>query len=150
MAAHRTHGEHMHGGLSGAQPPSGREAHVRRNFWGKLKRVIARIPFAEDLVAAYYCAMDSRTPTRVRATLLGALAYFIMPVDAIPDVIAGLGFSDDAAVLAMVIGLVSSHITPEHRLAAARALGTVRSGGTVSGEGEAPPDGTQAEDGPHA
>ena len=54
--------------------------------------------------------------------LLAALAYFILPFDFIPDMIPGLGFTDDAAVLAAVFGLVSSHITPIHRAAAARAL----------------------------
>ena len=55
--------------------------------------------------------------------LLAALAYFILPFDLIPDMIPALGFTDDAALLAAVIGLVSSHITPTHRAAAARALG---------------------------
>ncbi len=96
--------------------------HVRANFWKKLKRVIARVPFAEDLIAAYYCAMDPATPTRVKAMLLSALAYFILPMDIIPDFIVGAGFTDDAAVLAMVVGLVSQHIKPAHRLAAASVL----------------------------
>jgi len=100
-----------------------REQKVRGEFWDKFKRVARRIPFAEDLLAAYYCAMDARTPLRVRTMLLGALVYFIMPIDAIPDIIAGLGFTDDAAVLAAVIALVSQHIQPRHRAAAARALG---------------------------
>lgn len=100
-----------------------REEQVRKSFWQKLKRFTARIPFAEDLVAAYYCALDTDTPVRVRGILLGALAYFIMPVDAIPDFIAGLGFTDDAAVLALVISMVSQHIKPKHRVEAAKALG---------------------------
>ncbi len=100
-----------------------REKKVRSEFWDKFKRVARRIPFAEDLLAAYYCAMDGRTPLRVRTMLFGALAYFIVPMDAIPDMIAGLGFTDDAAVLAAVIALVSRHIQPRHRAAAAKALG---------------------------
>jgi hypothetical protein len=58
---------------------------VRRRFWIKLKRVIAKLPFAEDLLAAYYCAFDKRTPRHVQVTLLGAIAYFILPFDFIPD-----------------------------------------------------------------
>ena len=100
-----------------------REQKVRSEFWDKFKRVAQRIPFAENLLAVYYCAMDSRTPLRVRSMLLGALAYFIVPIDAIPDIIAGLGFTDDAAVLATVISLVARHIQPRHRAAAAKALG---------------------------
>jgi len=98
------------------------EEKVKRGFWKKLKRVLSRVPFAEDLIAAYYCAMDSETPTTVRATLLGALAYFILPLDFIPDIILGVGFTDDAAILAAAIATVSSHILPKHRDAAKQAL----------------------------
>ena len=99
-----------------------REWKVRRDFWAKLKRFAGMVPFVEDLVAAYYCALDPETPMRVRGMLLAALAYFILPFDLIPDVIAGLGFADDAALLTAVVGLVAAHITPIHRAAAARAL----------------------------
>src|SRR4029450_5055755 len=68
-----------------------RERKVRRDFWSKLKRFAGMVPFVEDLVAAYYCALDPATPMRVRGMLLAALAYFILPVDLIPDMIAGLG-----------------------------------------------------------
>jgi uncharacterized membrane protein YkvA (DUF1232 family) len=81
-----------------------------------------RIPFAEDLLAAYYCAFDRNTPLRVKATLVAAIAYFVLPADAIPDVIPGLGFTDDAAVLATAIKLVADHIQPVHRDAARNAL----------------------------
>ena len=95
---------------------------LRRSFWRKLRRVVAQIPFAEDLLAAYYCAFDRDTPLPVKATLVGALAYFILPVDAIPDVLPVIGFTDDAAVLATAIRLVASHIHPAHREAARNAL----------------------------
>jgi uncharacterized membrane protein YkvA (DUF1232 family) len=87
---------------------------VRRRFWIKLKRVIARLPFAEDLLAAYYCAFDRKTPRHVQAALLGAIAYFILPFDFIPDMLP--------AVLATAIRMVATHITPEHRDAARAAL----------------------------
>ncbi len=99
-----------------------RERWVRRDFWTKFKRLAGKLPFAEDLLAAYYCALDPATPMRVRGMLLAALAYFILPFDVIPDMIAGLGFADDAAVITAVVGLVATHITPAHRAAAARAL----------------------------
>ena len=98
------------------------EKKVRQEFWAKLARFAGHIPFAEDAVAAYYCALDTTTPLRVRALLLGALAYFIMPVDLVPDFIAGLGFTDDATVLATVLALVARHITPAHRRQAAKVL----------------------------
>ena len=99
-----------------------RERKVRRDFWSKLKRVAGRVPFMEDLVAGYYCALDSQTPLRVRGMLLAVIAYFILPTDLMPDIVLGLGFADDAALLTGVLSLVSSHITPAHRTAAARAL----------------------------
>ena len=95
---------------------------VRRRFWSKLKRVAARLPFAEDLLAAYYCAFDRNTPMQVKAMLVGALAYFVLPFDAVPDMLPLLGFTDDAAVLATAIKLVADHLRPEHREAARRAL----------------------------
>src|SRR3954467_14024024 len=88
---------------------------VRRRFWTKFKRVVASLPFAEDLLAAYYCAFDRQTPRHVQAALLGAIAYFILPFVFTPDMLPVLGFSDDPAVLAPAIRLVGSHITPEHR-----------------------------------
>src|SRR5262249_29395212 len=98
------------------------EARVRRGFWRKFRRVASRLPFAEDLLAAYYCALDRTTPVPVKAPLLGALAYFVLPADAIPDVLPLLGYADDAAVLATALRLVSTHIRPEHREAARQAL----------------------------
>src|SRR3954451_11135714 len=104
---------------------------VRRRFWSKLKRVAAHLPFAEDLLAAYYCAFDKETPRHVQAALLGAIAYFILPFDFVPDMLPVLGFSDDAAVLATALRMVVSHITPEHRDAARAAL--KRMGGKQQG-----------------
>ena len=95
---------------------------LRRSFWRKLRRVVAQIPFAEDLLAAYYCAFDRETPLPVKATLIGAIAYFVLPVDAIPDVLPVIGFTDDAAVLATAIKLVADHIRPLHREAARNKL----------------------------
>ncbi len=95
---------------------------VERGFWKKLLKVAGRIPFAEDLAAAYFCAVDPLSPGRVRGVLIAALAYFVIPTDAIPDFIAGFGFTDDAAVLATAIGLVAGHIKPRHRQRARAAL----------------------------
>ncbi|MGF6428859.1 MULTISPECIES: YkvA family protein [Bradyrhizobium] len=95
---------------------------VRRRFWIKFKKVVASLPFAEDLLAAYYCAFDRQTPRHVQAALLGAIAYFILPFDFVPDMLPILGFTDDAAVLATALRIVASHITPEHRDAARAAL----------------------------
>jgi uncharacterized membrane protein YkvA (DUF1232 family) len=97
---------------------SGDEIAFRDHFWRKTRRVATSIPFAGDLLAAYYCAFDHNTPLPVKTALIGALAYFVLPADAIPDVLPVLGFTDDAAILATAIKLVTSHIRPEHREAA--------------------------------
>jgi uncharacterized membrane protein YkvA (DUF1232 family) len=97
-------------------------ASVRKRFWAKLKRLAVRLPFAEDLLAAYYCAFDRQTPRHVQAALLGAVAYFVLPFDFIPDMLPVLGFTDDAAILATALRMVASHITPEHRQAAKAAI----------------------------
>jgi uncharacterized membrane protein YkvA (DUF1232 family) len=95
---------------------------VRDGFWRKLRRFAGTIPFAEDAVAAYYCALDRRTPLAARAILLGAVAYFVTPIDVIPDMVVGLGFTDDATVLATAIAVAGAHIQVEHREAARRVL----------------------------
>ena len=98
------------------------EAKIGADFMARLKRVAKRIPFAEDLLAAWFCARDPATPRRVRLTLLAALGYFVLPVDAIPDIMPLLGFTDDAAVIAAAIAAVAGSITPEHRERAKQAL----------------------------
>lgn len=96
---------------------------VDAGFWQKVRRIAGRLPFADTLVAAWFCTRDPATPPKVRAMLLGALAYFVTPVDMIPDFLLHLGFTDDAAVLTAVIGLVSAHIKPHHWAEARKALG---------------------------
>jgi uncharacterized membrane protein YkvA (DUF1232 family) len=105
------------------------EESVRTRFWPKLARVATKIPFAEDVLAGYYCAFDRATPTSVRMTLMAALAYFILPADAVPDFLPLIGFADDAGVLAAALGAVAASITDEHRTAARQALDKL--GGTA-------------------
>lgn len=107
------------------------EQNVQSDFWPKLTRNLARIPFAQDVVAAYYCAFDPATPFKVKGILVAALAYFILPFDVIPDFLLGLGFSDDLAVLVTAYGLVRSNITQAHRDKAKAKLDDVRSGAPV-------------------
>lgn len=108
------------------------EETVRRGFWPKLIRVLAHIPFAEEAVAAFYCAFDRQTPLRARAILFAALAYFILPFDLVPDFILGVGFTDDMAVLVTAIGLIRGHMTDEHRARAREAIARLKRGEPVS------------------
>lgn len=103
-------------------PQEQREEKVRDGFWPTFRKAAARIPFTDDLVASYYCALDPKTPTKVRMTLLAALAYFVVPFDMVPDFIMGFGFGDDIAVLTAAIAAVRGSITDAHRDAARRVL----------------------------
>lgn len=96
---------------------------VDRGLWDKLRRTAGQVPFVEDVVAAYYCATDRATPLYVKAVLMGALAYFIIPTDVIPDFIVGFGYTDDASVLAAALAAVRSSLRDGHRAAARAALG---------------------------
>jgi uncharacterized membrane protein YkvA (DUF1232 family) len=98
-------------------------AYVERGFWAKLRRLGGRVPFVLDLAAVWYCATDRETPHRVRAIMMGALAYFVVPVDVVPDLIAGFGLVDDATVLATAISAVADHIKPRHVERARATLG---------------------------
>ena len=98
------------------------EAKFGADFMARLRRVAKRIPFAEDLLAAWFCARDPSTPRRVRLTLLAALGYFVLPIDAIPDIMPLIGFTDDAAVIAAAIAAVAGSITIEHRERAKQAM----------------------------
>jgi uncharacterized membrane protein YkvA (DUF1232 family) len=99
-----------------------REKRVRLEFWRTAKRAARHVPFMDELVAAYYCALDPKTPIRVRGTLLAALAYFVLPLDFVPDFLIGFGFTDDVAVLTAAITAIRTHIKPVHRTAARKAL----------------------------
>jgi len=104
------------------------QARVESGFWGKLRRTLARIPFVDELLAAYYCATDPATPLRAKAVLYGALAYFVLPIDIVPDFILWLGFTDDAAVLYAAIRTVRAYVTDSHRLQARTAIDRLANG----------------------
>ncbi len=104
------------------------EKTVRRGFWQKLKRNLARIPKADEVVAAFYAAFDSNTPFRAKAMLMAALAYFVLPLDVVPDFILGLGFTDDMTVLLTAFGLIRTHVTEQHRERARATVEALRQG----------------------
>jgi len=97
-----------------------KERQVRRGFKSKVIRTVGKIPFSEEAVGAYCCATDSDTPAHVKAAIFAALAYFIAPVDAIPDFLLALGYTDDAAVFWAMWRTISGHVTEAHRETARR------------------------------
>lgn len=98
------------------------ERRVKQGFWPKVTRAAAHIPFADRLLSVWYAARDPKTPVAAKGIMLGALAYFVLPVDAIPDVFVGIGFTDDAAVIAALLATLGSHVKPRHQEKAERAL----------------------------
>lgn len=96
---------------------------VKRGFWPKIRRFATKVPFAEDAVALWFCTRDAATPVGTKAMLLAALAYFVAPTDFLPDWFVGLGFTDDAAVIAAAIGIAGRAIKPAHREEARNLLG---------------------------
>jgi len=87
---------------------------VKKGFWGKVKKYAGKVPFIRDAIAMYHSMLDSDTPLNVKITIAGALAYFIMPLDAIPDFLAGIGYLDDAGIVASALTIVSNYVTKEH------------------------------------
>ena len=98
------------------------EIRVRAGFWPKIRKVAAKIPFARDLLAVWYSARDDETPIRTKGIMLAALAYFVLPTDFLPDIIPGLGFTDDAAVLIALFNVVGRAVKPRHQQRAAEAM----------------------------
>ena len=104
------------------------EQRVIVGFWPKMRRVVAKVPFAREALAVWHCARDEETPLAAKGMMLAALAYFVMPVDAIPDFIAGLGYTDDAAVFAALVAVLGRNLKPKHRAAAKRDIDKLREG----------------------
>ena len=84
-------------------------------LWSKLKKVAQRAgrKAVYYVLLLYYVSRDASVPTKVKLKVLGALGYFILPLDFIPDAIIGLGFSDDLAALAWALFTIRKYITPE-------------------------------------
>lgn len=86
-----------------------------RSFWMVVKRYARTTSFVPDALALYYCMLDGMTPVPARSTIALALAYFVIPTDAVSDWIPLAGMVDDAAVLAITFSIVQTHVTDEHR-----------------------------------
>ena len=94
------------------------EQRVAQGFWPKFRKVATKIPFARDLLSVWYCARDPATPPAAKGMMFAALAYFVLPTDAIPDFLGVIGFTDDAAVFAALMAIVGKNLRDSHRQAA--------------------------------
>jgi uncharacterized membrane protein YkvA (DUF1232 family) len=88
---------------------------VNEGFVAKAKRFLRHLPMATEVVAMYFCMLDAKTPLWVKTTVAAALAYFILPTDAIPDFIPVVGLGDDVGILTAALTAISTHVTSEHR-----------------------------------
>ncbi|MBB4003755.1 MAG: YkvA family protein [Aurantimonas endophytica] len=102
------------------------EERVRASFFDTARRALRYVPFMEDVIAAYYCAIDPKTPSASRGVLLAALAYFVLPFDIMPDFLFGIGFTDDIAVMWAAFRAVRGNIKPEHYVKARETLGEMQ------------------------
>lgn len=93
------------------------------SFWQKIKDVASKIggTVTYNLMLLLEMAKSDEVPIKDKALIVGALGYFIFPVDAIPDVIAGVGYLDDMGSIAFVLGKIQESITPKIRLKARTA-----------------------------
>ena len=86
-------------------------------LWAALSRA-ARFAGEKTLVTAltlFYCLQDKDTPPKAKAIIIGALGYFILPTDLIPDFLPGVGYGDDMSALAIALGTVTAYIKDEHK-----------------------------------
>ena len=94
-----------------------------QGFLRKLARYALRLgrPVVEQLYALYFMLRAEATPMRSKMVIVGALLYFVSPIDLVPDILGPLGFSDDLAVIAMVFKQVQAYLTDDIRRKAAAA-----------------------------
>lgn len=85
------------------------------NLKAKITRFarVAGREIIEKVLILYHTLRAPSTPKWARAAILGALGYFISPIDTLPDLIPGVGYTDDLTVIVAALVTVASHITPE-------------------------------------
>ena len=101
-------------------------AYSEESLWQKIGAFAGRAgrETIEQVLVLYYCCLDSDTPVWAKTVIVSALGYFIAPLDAIPDLIPGVGFADDLGAVAMAMATVLAHVKPEHRRRAAEKVTT--------------------------
>lgn len=102
------------------------EPRLVKRFWRKLKKTVSYLPGGASFLAGFYAAIDPKTPTGAKAVLFGALGYFIVPFDLIPDVFTAMGYADDLAVILAALRAADASITPEHRERAEQQIDKLR------------------------
>ena len=85
---------------------------VEDKLWVKLEKVGKKISFAKDLMALYHYLIDNGVSWHRKAIIVGALIYFIVPIDAIPDIAPLVGYMDDLGVITAVLRFLGSELIP--------------------------------------
>jgi uncharacterized membrane protein YkvA (DUF1232 family) len=85
-----------------------------RRFWKKLRRTFRRLGAKAVYYALilYYAMQNPQVSRKDKGIILGALGYFLLPFDIVPDFIPGIGYTDDIAALSFAIYKVWRCITP--------------------------------------
>ncbi|ELI6427570.1 DUF1232 domain-containing protein [Vibrio harveyi] len=103
------------------------QAPDEKTFWRKMKNSVKKA--GEEIavmgIKSWLAMADSNTSVRHKAILGGALAYFVLPTDMVPDVLAGVGFTDDMAALTLAANSVGNAITDEHEEQAREKLSSM-------------------------
>jgi uncharacterized membrane protein YkvA (DUF1232 family) len=88
-----------------------------KSFWSKVSEYALRAgqEVIEKSLWLYYAAQAERTPKWAKSVIYGALAYFVLPIDAIPDLIPLAGFTDDLGALAAAVTAVAMYIDDDVR-----------------------------------
>lgn len=94
------------------------------SFWNKVKNFALKAgkEVIEKALWLYYAAQQPNTPAWARTVIYGALAYFVLPVDAVPDAIPVAGFTDDLGALAAALGTVSMYVTDQVKTMASEKM----------------------------
>ena len=76
---------------------------LRGEIWNNLAACIR-------LLQAYMRGEYHTVPWKSLVLIVGSIIYFVMPMDVMPDFIAGIGFIDDAGLIAWTIQTIASDI----------------------------------------
>lgn len=79
-------------------------------LWKKIGEVakMAGLRVIYYVLLLYYSLQSDTVSLKEKALIIGALGYFILPVDLVPDFIIGLGYGDDAAALVAVVKMLEN------------------------------------------
>ncbi len=91
------------------------EKEVEEGIWTKLERVGSKINFAKDVKALYNYMRDRYVPWYRKSIVVGALIYFISPIDTIPDLVPLIGYLDDLGVITAVLKFLGSELVPYYK-----------------------------------